>query len=290
MATACRPSTSTIWSRGWRSWRPRKACDAPVIIQAIRGARSYANDIMLAKMMDALAEIYPTIPICIHQDHGNNEATCMSAIRHGFTSVMMDGSLLADAKTPADYEYNVAGHRTGGAHGPLGRRLGRRRARRARLARNRPGRGRGRPWRGRRAVARPAADRSGPGRRFRRPHQGRCAGDRLRHVAWRLQIHAQARRRHPGDARHRGDPPQAAEYASGHARLVVGAAGIAGCDQPLRRRDAADLWRAGRGDRARHPPRGAQGQHRHRLPHGDDRTVPQDRHARIRRNSTRANS
>ncbi|MBK5933090.1 fructose-bisphosphate aldolase [Rhodovulum imhoffii] len=84
-----------------------KACDAPVIIQASRGARNYANDIMLAKMIEALAEIYPDIPLCMHQDHGNNEATCMSAIRHGFTSVMMDGSLEADAKTPASYEYNV---------------------------------------------------------------------------------------------------------------------------------------------------------------------------------------
>jgi fructose-bisphosphate aldolase class II len=85
-----------------------KACDAPVIIQASRGARSYANDIMLTKMIDGLAEIYPGIPLCIHQDHGNNEATCLTAIRHGFTSVMMDGSLEADAKTPASYEYNVA--------------------------------------------------------------------------------------------------------------------------------------------------------------------------------------
>jgi fructose-bisphosphate aldolase class II len=85
-----------------------KACDAPVIIQASRGARSYANDIMLAKMIDALAEIYPQIPVCMHQDHGNDEATCLTAIRHGFTSVMMDGSLEADAKTPASYDYNVA--------------------------------------------------------------------------------------------------------------------------------------------------------------------------------------
>jgi fructose-bisphosphate aldolase class II len=85
-----------------------KACDAPVIIQASRGARSYANDIMLAKMIDALAEIHPQIPVCMHQDHGNDEATCLTAIRHGFTSVMMDGSLEADAKTPASYEYNVA--------------------------------------------------------------------------------------------------------------------------------------------------------------------------------------
>jgi len=81
--------------------------DAPVIVQASRGARSYAGDIMLARMMDALEQMYPTIPICIHQDHGNNEATCMTAIQHGFTSVMMDGSLESDAKTPASYDYNV---------------------------------------------------------------------------------------------------------------------------------------------------------------------------------------
>src|SRR5436309_15643127 len=78
-----------------------KAVDAPVIIQASRGARSYANDIMLKHMMDALTEIYPEIPICVHLDHGNNAATCMTAIQAGFTSVMMDGSLKADGKTPA---------------------------------------------------------------------------------------------------------------------------------------------------------------------------------------------
>ena len=81
--------------------------EAPVIIQASRGARGYARDIMLAKMIDALAEIYPDIPVCMHQDHGNDASTCMSAIRHGFTSVMMDGSLEADGKTPATYEYNL---------------------------------------------------------------------------------------------------------------------------------------------------------------------------------------
>ncbi len=81
--------------------------DAPVIIQASRGARAYANDIMLSKMMEALVEMYPDIPICVHQDHGNSEATCLTAIQYGFTSVMMDGSLEADAKTPATYQYNV---------------------------------------------------------------------------------------------------------------------------------------------------------------------------------------
>ena len=83
------------------------AVKAPVIIQASRGARQYANDIVLARLIDALVEVYPDIPVCMHQDHGNNEATCVTAIQHGFTSVMMDGSLMADATTPATYDYNV---------------------------------------------------------------------------------------------------------------------------------------------------------------------------------------
>ena len=85
-----------------------KATDSPVIIQASRGARSYAGDIMLAKMMEALEAMYPAIPICIHQDHGDRVSTCLSAIQNGFTSVMMDGSLKEDGKTPADYDYNVS--------------------------------------------------------------------------------------------------------------------------------------------------------------------------------------
>ena len=84
-----------------------QATNSPVIIQASRGARAYANDIVLKHLIDALAEMYPAIPICMHQDHGNNEATCATAIQYGFTSVMMDGSLQADGKTPADYDYNV---------------------------------------------------------------------------------------------------------------------------------------------------------------------------------------
>ncbi|MBS7696601.1 MULTISPECIES: class II fructose-bisphosphate aldolase [unclassified Chelatococcus] len=83
------------------------AADAPVIIQASRGARSYANDLVLAKLIEGLAELYPHIPLCMHLDHGNNEATCATAIQYGFTSVMMDGSLKADGKTAADWDYNV---------------------------------------------------------------------------------------------------------------------------------------------------------------------------------------
>ncbi|PHS04046.1 MAG: fructose-bisphosphate aldolase class II [Blastopirellula sp.] len=93
--------------QGLAIMRAAQKCDAPVVMQASRGARSYAGDIMLRHMIEALAEMYPGIPICMHQDHGNSETTCMSAIRHGFTSVMMDGSLEVDMKTPTSYDYNV---------------------------------------------------------------------------------------------------------------------------------------------------------------------------------------
>ena len=81
---------------------------APVIIQASRGARAYANDIMLRRMVEAAVEMYPHIPVCLHLDHGDRPATCLSAIQSGFTSVMMDGSLEADGRTPASYDYNLA--------------------------------------------------------------------------------------------------------------------------------------------------------------------------------------
>ena len=85
-----------------------RAVDAPVILQASRGARAYAGDIMLARMVEAAEEMYPAIPICLHQDHGNNRATCVSAMQHGFTSVMMDGSLGEDGKTPARVKRRTA--------------------------------------------------------------------------------------------------------------------------------------------------------------------------------------
>ncbi|MEM0924448.1 MAG: class II fructose-bisphosphate aldolase [Planctomycetota bacterium] len=81
--------------------------DSPVIIQASRGARAYSQDAYLRHLMVAATELYPHIPIVMHQDHGNSPETCKSAIDNGFTSVMMDGSLMEDGKTPADYDYNV---------------------------------------------------------------------------------------------------------------------------------------------------------------------------------------
>ncbi|BEP35948.1 fructose-bisphosphate aldolase class II [Variovorax sp. V59] len=81
--------------------------DSPVILQASAGARKYAGEPFLRKMVEAAAEMYPEIPIVMHQDHGASPSMCMQAIRSGFTSVMMDGSLMEDAKTPASYDYNV---------------------------------------------------------------------------------------------------------------------------------------------------------------------------------------
>jgi len=81
--------------------------DSPVIVQASRGARKYSQDAYLRHLMLAAVELYPQIPIVMHQDHGNSVDTCMSAIENGFTSVMMDGSLEDDGKTPASYDYNV---------------------------------------------------------------------------------------------------------------------------------------------------------------------------------------
>ncbi len=82
--------------------------ESPVILQASAGARKYAGEPFLRKMVEAAVEMYPTIPIVLHQDHGASPSMCLQAIRSGFTSVMMDGSLMEDAKTPASYDYNVA--------------------------------------------------------------------------------------------------------------------------------------------------------------------------------------
>ena len=85
-----------------------KACDAPVILQAsLNVRRSYAGDRMIVSIVRALAEMYPNNPICLHQDHGHDEQACVSAISAGFTSAMMDGSLMGDGKTPASYAHNV---------------------------------------------------------------------------------------------------------------------------------------------------------------------------------------
>jgi fructose-bisphosphate aldolase class II len=81
--------------------------NAPVIMQASAGARKYAGEAFLRHLIEAAVEAYPHIPVVMHQDHGQSPAVCMAAIKSGFTSVMMDGSLMEDGKSVASYEYNV---------------------------------------------------------------------------------------------------------------------------------------------------------------------------------------
>lgn len=83
------------------------ACDSPVILQASAGARKYAGEAFLRKLVEAAVEAYPHIPLCMHQDHGASPAVCQASMRSGFSSVMMDGSLMEDMKTPSSYDYNV---------------------------------------------------------------------------------------------------------------------------------------------------------------------------------------
>jgi len=82
-------------------------CNSPVIMQGSAGARKYAGEPFLRHLIEAAVEMYPHIPVVMHQDHGASEAVCINAIRSGFSSVMMDGSLMTDGKTPSTFEYNV---------------------------------------------------------------------------------------------------------------------------------------------------------------------------------------
>ena len=82
-------------------------CNSPVIMQGSAGARKYAGEPFLRHLILAAVEMYPHIPVVMHQDHGASPAVCINAIRSGFSSVMMDGSLLEDANTPSSYEYNA---------------------------------------------------------------------------------------------------------------------------------------------------------------------------------------
>jgi len=81
--------------------------NSPVIMQGSAGARKYAGEAFLRHLIEAAVEAYPHIPVVMHQDHGASPAVCIQAIRSGFSSVMMDGSLMTDAKTPSSFEYNV---------------------------------------------------------------------------------------------------------------------------------------------------------------------------------------
>ena len=81
--------------------------NSPVIMQGSAGARSYAGEPFLRHLISAAIEMYPHIPVVMHQDHGSEPAVCLRSIQSGFSSVMMDGSLMADMKTPGSFEYNT---------------------------------------------------------------------------------------------------------------------------------------------------------------------------------------
>jgi fructose-bisphosphate aldolase class II len=83
------------------------ATNSPVIMQGSAGARSYAGEPFLRHLISAAVEMYPHLPVVMHQDHGSEPAVCLRSIQSGFSSVMMDGSLMADMKTPSSFEYNV---------------------------------------------------------------------------------------------------------------------------------------------------------------------------------------
>ena len=128
--------------------------DSPVILQSSAGARKYAGSVFLRHLILAAIEEWPTVPVCLHLDHGASPAVCAQAIQNGFSSVMMDGSLMEDSSTPSSYEYNVAVTRAGHGHGPCLRRVRGGRVGRARLPGNGHGGQGGR--RGRRGDAQPA--------------------------------------------------------------------------------------------------------------------------------------
>ena len=161
-----------------------KQTKSPVIVQASRGARAFAEDLYLFRLIQAAAELNPDIPIAMHQDHGNSFETCKSAIELGYTSVMMDGSLKEDGKTPSTFEENVevtrrvvdyAHERGVTVEGEIGV-----------LGGVEDGHGAG-------GIGPRTCHRSRPGGRVRRAHRRGCAGHRHRHQPRRLQVHEEAR-------------------------------------------------------------------------------------------------
>ncbi len=167
--------------------------DSPVIMQGSAGARSYAGEPFLRHLIIAAIEQYPHIPIVMHQDHGSEPAVCLRSIQSGFSSVMMDGSLMADMKTPSSYEYNVEVTKTvvdmahaGGVsvEGELGC-LGS-------LETGEMGEEDGHGAEGKLDHG-PVADRPRAGRRLRQEDRRRRPGHRHRHQPRRLQVHPASR-------------------------------------------------------------------------------------------------
>jgi fructose-bisphosphate aldolase class II len=214
---------------------------APVILQASAGARKYAGEPFIKHLIQAATEAYPHIPLVMHQDHGTSPKVCQGAIDLGFGSVMMDGSLMEDGKTPASFDYNVQvtrkvvdmAHAVGvtveGELGCLGN-----------------------------LETGDAGEEDGVG-----------AVGKLSH-AQMLTDPEEAATFVKATQPRQGDPPAHPEHAPGDARQLQRAAGVAGHHQPVRRGDEGNLRRAGQRDPGSHQARRAQDQHRHRHPAGDD--------------------
>ncbi len=249
--------------------------NAPVIMQASAGARKYAGEAFLKHLIQAAIESYPKLPIAMHQDHGQSPAVCEGAIGLGFSSVMMDGSLREDGKTVADYDYNwqvtkkvvdmahAQGVSVEGELGCLG-------SLETMRGDKEDGHGAEITMTKEMLLTDP-----GSGCRLRRENAARCACDRDRHQPRRVQVHAQADRRHSRNRPHQGNPPPDSEHASGDARLIVGAARLAAGNSQAWRRHEGNVRRAGRRDPGSDQARRAQDQHRYRHPPGNDRRDPQ---------------
>ena len=196
--------------------------DSPVIMQASAGARKYAGEHFLRHLIEAAVESYPERP----GRHAPGPRPVAGDLRVGDQARLLqrdDGRLAArpTARPSPSYDYNVDVTRKVVDDGARDRRHRRGRAGLPRLARDDEGRQGGRPRRRRHDDARDAAHRSRPGRRLRQEHAARRAGHRHRHLARRLQVLAQAHRRHPRDRPHQGDPRAHPEHAPGDARLVL---------------------------------------------------------------------
>ena len=245
--------------------------DSPVILQASAGARKYAGEAFLRHMVQAAVETWPSIPIVLHQDHGASPAVCQASIRSGFTSVMMDGSLKSDMKTPAPYEYNVgvtakvseAAHWVGvSVEGELGC-----------LGSLETGH---------------AGDEDGSGAAGKLTHDMLLTDpEQAADFVAKTNVDALAiaigtsHGAYKFSRKPTGDILAIERIKEIHARipkthlvmhwLELGAAGMAQSDPRIRRRDEGNLWRAGGRDPRRHQAWRAQGQYRYRHPVGDDR-------------------
>ena len=260
----------------------------PVIMQASAGARKYAGEAFLRHLIEAAVESYPHIPVVMHQDHGQSPAVCMAAIRSGFTSVMMDGSLEADGKSVASYEYNVdvsrkvveMAHSIGvtveaelGVLGSLETMKGDKED------------GHGAEGTMTREQLLTDVEQAAD---FVKLTQCDALAIAIGTSHGAYKFTQEADRRHPRHPAHQGNPPAHPEHAPRDARFVVGAAGPACRDPRIRRRHEGNLRRAGRGNPGRHQERRAQGQYRHRPASRDHRRDPPLLRARTRRSSIRA--